>query len=120
MVLASGVISGDVSSSFEATGFGLPFHLRGEHNPTTGGCNAVGCKHKRRRQGAIAQCSYCEHAYHACCLSPNDSSAALESSTISWACADCTAKDSQAANVFVFADGEQHAALQHATQRYLR
>ena len=83
MVLASGVISGDASSSFEATGFGLPFHLRGEHNPTTGGCNAVGCKHKRRRQGAIAQCSYCEHAYHACCLSPNDRSAALESSTIS-------------------------------------
>ena len=57
---------------------------------------------------------------HASGATPNDRSAALESSTISWACADCTANDSQAANVFVFADGEQHAALQHATQRYLR
>lgn len=124
MVLASGVISADVSSSFRAVGHGLPFCLRRDHINTKGGCSAegvgYGCKQKRG-SGPIAECSHCERAYHVRCLAPDARSAVLElDAGAVWACTNCSAESSVSANEWVFADADQHAALQHATARYLR
>ena len=70
MVLATGVISGDVSSSFKAIEFGPPFVLS-NHNDCDGGCDIEPgglCRQRQKSRGVVVECSYCVHAFHLRCL----------------------------------------------------
>ena len=112
MVLATGVISGDVSSSFKAIEFGPPFVLS-NHNDCDGGCDIEPgglCRQRQKSRGVVVECSYCAHAFHLRCL-PSTVRDKVMDSQGHWAYDSSVEAGGESANTYEFADSGAHDKL---------